>query len=61
MHPPWLVSKGMGEGGGATGGVAEHLTKGMQRVGGGTRSRREPEEDESRKEMTDRVARHQAH
>ena len=58
-HPPWVVSKGMGEGG-ATGGVSGNPTEGLRGGGGVMRSRRETALDESRKEMANRVARHQA-
>ena len=46
-------------GGGATGGVDENPTKGNGGRGGNRRSRKEILVDETRKEMTDRVARHQ--
>ena len=49
----------MGEGG-ATGGVKGNPTKGRRGGGGDRTSRREAAVEERRKEMADRVARHQA-
>ena len=60
MHPPWVVTNEM-EGGGATGGVKGNPTNGIVAGQGvNRRSRRETAMDESKKEMPDWVARHQA-